>query len=645
MNVNQKTNCFFRRGLFKLAACTFLTTGISIGHVTAAPGSMGSKNSEITQQEAVTTKGKVIDERGEALIGVSIIEKGTTNGTVTNSNGNFTLRVIGEKPILVFSYIGYSSQEIVTENNKTLQVILKESSKMVDEVIITAYGTSKKSSFTGSVSVVNAEKLTKISSTNISQGLQGLSAGVQVINNSGRPGEDAQIIIRGLGSMTAATNPLYVIDGVPSDAPLNSYSTSDIESISVMKDAASTSLYGSRAGNGVILITTKKGKEGKTKVNLRASWGTSEFAVKFPTKVSAAKQYELAFEGLYNDATDFLGKSDADARQYAYDKVSSVYWNKTPITLSDGTTRNYRSGWNTDNPVGLDGKIKTDAERLWNFNAFDEAFSHRLKQDYGADISGAMGEKNNYFISFSMLDDKGVHISDHFKRFTSRTVLNTKVTKWFEMSNTLMYSNSTNNNGGFATRVFRVLPSEYSAYLWDYKKNQYATSPYTGQKQLDEGRNNGRAWWPGWSTFGTLTENTDNKKDNLQTISAFNFNILKGLTLRTTYSYQLTNAFDYLWRSPEREDEIIASEGRVDRSSYRNTSSTLNNVLTYDKTFGDNHLNILLGQEAYVYKTVGLEFQGQDLTYPILQKFRQHQKTLPDGQALTNIHLPATFQK
>lgn len=614
---SQSNRVVFSKGILKATTCIFLTAGISIPSVFALPVESRLQKIEMVQQDAVTISGKVIDQQGEPVIGANVTEKGTTNGTITDISGLFKLNVKNKSKLQV-SFIGYITQEILVGGQKTLTVTLIEDTQKIDEVIVTAFGTSKKSSFTGSASVVSADKLEKVAASNISQGLQGLSAGVQVVNSSGRPGDDATIVIRGLGSMTAKSDPLYVIDGVPSDAPLNVYSSSDIESITVLKDAASTSLYGSRAGNGVVLITTKKGKQGKTKVNLRANWGTSEFAVKFPEKVSPGKQYELAFEGLYNDATDFLGYNDAAARQYAHDKVTSVFWKETPLTLNDGTVRKYRSGWNMDNPIGLDGKLKSDAKRLWEFDAFDEAFSHRLKQDYGADISGAMGDKNTYFVSFSMLDDKGVHMSDHFRRFTGRAVLETKINKFVEMSNTMMYTSSKNTNGGFATRVFRVMPSNYSAYLWDHNTNSYAISPYTGNKQLDEGRNNGRNWWGNWSSFGCLSETVNNHTDNVQTISALTINLLKGLKLRSTYSYQYNNSFDQNWKNPEREDVLVLEEGTVGRAEYRATSHNVNNVLTYDKTISDvHHINVMIGQEIYKYniKSFGVSRTGLPLPF------------------------------
>ncbi len=565
-------------------------------------------DNEITaeaQQNRITITGKVVDEQNEPLIGVSVMEKGSTTGTASDLDGRYTLQVSGRQAVIHMTYLGYKTVEFTVGSQTTFTTQLIEDTQMIDAVIVTAYGVTKKSSFTGSASVVDTEKLQALQPSNITQGLQGLSAGVQVINNSGRPGEDGMIVIRGLGSMTANSNPLYVIDGVPSDVPLNSLSYSDIESITVLKDAASTSLYGSRAGNGVILITTKKGKAGKTTINVRATWSTSDFAVKFPEKVSASKQWELSFEGLYNDAIDFLDYNDAAARQYAHDNVSRVYWNSTPYTDHNGTKRNFKSGWNMDYPVGLDGKIKPEAKRLWEEDIFGQAFSHRLKQDYGIDMSGALGDKNNYFVSFSMLDDKGVFLTDHFKRFTGRAVLNTTVNKWLSIDNSIMYTSSTNYNGGFAARVFRTLPSEYSAYLWDHEKNEYAINQYSQKKAIDEGWYNGRAWWPRWSAFGSLSEAVKNWNDNVQTVSGATFNILPELTFKTVYSYQLQSWYYNNWRSPAREDQLVASEGSVDRSAYRNTSHTFSNVLNYDKTFEDHHVSVLLGQEAYKYTTNG----------------------------------------
>lgn len=632
--------------LLSMSVCIAFMLCSSSAYASDEAGMKPNSTLASVQQNKLTIKGMVTDEAGQGLPGVNIIEKGTTNGTISDLNGNFILNVVNAKSVLVLKYIGYGESEVLVGSQRNIHIVLKEDSKLIDEVIVTAYGKSTKAAFTGSASVVKAETLEKIAPTNITQGLQGLSAGVQVINQTGRPGTDAQIVIRGLGSMTASSNPLYVIDGVPSDAPLNSISSSDIESITVLKDAASTSLYGSRAGNGVILITTKSGKQGKTKVNLRASWATSDFAVKFPERVGAAKQYELAFEGLYNDATDFMNMDDTQARQYAHDNVTGVYWREVPVELADGTTRKYRSGWNTDYPVGLDGKIKSNAKRLWEEDLFDQSFKYRLKQDYGIDVSGGLGENNDFFVSASMLDDKGMHISDNFKRFTGRAVLNSRVNKWIALKNSILYTNSKIANSGFATRVFRVMPSVYSAFLWDHQKNDYGVSPYTGNYQLDQGRNNGRTWWPGWSAFGSYAETVDNKNDNVQTNSSLILSLLPGLEFKSVYSYQLMSSYNSYWSSPEVEDELVKNGGRIDKNMSRNFSHTVTNVLSYDKVFGTkNHAYILLGQEAYQYHSSAFGTSRAGLALPYFTEIGLASEDPTSESSTDNYSLASFFAK
>lgn len=590
-----------------------------------------------------TIKGVVSDSDGNPMVGVNIAIKGKSGGTVTDANGAFTIAVEGDDPTIVVSHTGFRTREIAIDGRSALNIVLEEDTQNLEEVMVVAYGTSKRATFTGSATVIDSKQLANTNTANVTQGLQGLSAGVQVVNSSGRPGADANIVIRGLGSLSVTNSPLYVVDGVPSDAPLSAYSPSDIESITVLKDAAATSLYGSRAGNGVILITTKRGKAGIAKVNARMGWSTSEFAVKFPEKVSAAKQWELTWEGLYNDATDFLGMNDEEARAYASERVPSVFWNSTPLTLSDGTTRNFRSGWNMDYPVGLDGKIKEGAERLWEVDLFDEAFSHRLKQDYGVDFSGAMGENNNYYASFSFLDDKGTHFSDNFRRFNGRVALDSKIADWFKVNNSIMYTNNTDKNGGFLTRVFRVLPTEYAPYLWDYETNSYSISPYTGKPQLDEGITNGRAWWPRWSAFGAMTESPVRHTDNLQTVSTVSLDLFDGLSLKSNYSFQLIDYFYNMWKSPEREDQILPEEGFVQRDNSRSYSHTLNNVLAYDKRFADaHHINVLVGQEIYHYATAGSSITRYGLGSPLFTEIALASNE-PTGSSFTDTYALASF--
>lgn len=228
-----------------------------------------------TAQSKPTVKGRIKSNTGESLIGVSVLEKGTTNGTVSDFNGDYLLEVSQSNATLVFSYIGFEMQEIALKNRDQLNVTLQEDIAGLDEVIVVAYGTQKKSSVTGSIAVVNAEKLKTATSPNVNTMLQGKVPGVQVLNQSGKPGEAATIRIRGKGTLNSSVDPLWVVDGVVSGtgAQLN---PNEIETISVLKDAAATALYGSRATNGVILVTTKSGRMGESKINVSAKFSISQ---------------------------------------------------------------------------------------------------------------------------------------------------------------------------------------------------------------------------------------------------------------------------------------------------------------------------------------------------------------------------------
>ncbi|HCC85023.1 MAG TPA: SusC/RagA family TonB-linked outer membrane protein, partial [Porphyromonadaceae bacterium] len=233
-------------------------------------------------QAQVNVRGKVVDATGETLIGVNVIVKGTTQGTITDTNGEFNLSVPSLNSTLIFSYVGYVEQEIPLNGRTYLNVMLEQDTELLDEVVVVGYGTQKKVNLTGSVQNVSSADLVKRNVSNTSIALQGLIPGVSVVTSSGRPGYDgAGIKIRGTGSLNSSSNPLILIDGVIVDAyGLNFIDMNSIASISVLKDAASASIYGSRASNGVILITTKRAEEGKLSFNYNGYVG-----VRTPTAI------------------------------------------------------------------------------------------------------------------------------------------------------------------------------------------------------------------------------------------------------------------------------------------------------------------------------------------------------------------------
>lgn len=215
--------------------------------------------------------GTVTDQSGEPLIGVGVFVKGTTNGASTDLDGKFVLSNVASNATLTVSSVGYKTIEVAVTGKTNLKIVLQEDNMALDETVVVAYGVTKKSSFTGSASVVKADQLEKISGSGFVEALQGMSAGVMVVNAEGAPGSDSRIQIRGIASMSGTSTPLYIVDGMPYDGTLNSINPSDIESMTVLKDAAASSLYGSRAANGVVVVTTKKGKSGKPTVNFKAT--------------------------------------------------------------------------------------------------------------------------------------------------------------------------------------------------------------------------------------------------------------------------------------------------------------------------------------------------------------------------------------
>jgi TonB-linked SusC/RagA family outer membrane protein len=258
MNVNRKTNCFFSKGLLKLAACTLLTTGISIGQLAAAPGNNAETMSQGVQQDATTIKGRVVDEKGEGLVGVSILEKGTGNGTISSTDGSYTVKVKGQKSVLVFSYIGSKKQEVAVGNNTTIKVTLLEDSKLVDEVVVIGYGTQRKGDVTSAISSVKSEDFTMGKIGDAAELVKGKVAGLSITKSSGDPNEKSSIMLRGVSTLQGNVSPLVLVDGV--EGTLTSVAPENISSIDVLKDASAAAIYGTRGANGVIIITTKSGK-------------------------------------------------------------------------------------------------------------------------------------------------------------------------------------------------------------------------------------------------------------------------------------------------------------------------------------------------------------------------------------------------
>ena len=371
-------------------------------------------NATVTQQ-TIKVKGQVVDQDGEPLIGATVRVKGVQSGVVTDFDGNFEISAAGNAT-LVISYVGYKDREVAVRNRAILDAIQLESdSHLLDQVVVVGYGTQKKADLTGSVSIVNADELKRVSNSNISTMLEGKVAGVQ-ITSDGQPGADPSVRIRGIGSF-GSTAPLYVIDGVPMGTTIRDFSPNDIETIQVLKDASAGAIYGSRAANGVVIITTKSGKKDQPlKVDYKGYFGV-DWIPSSTYDIMNADQY-----------SDYLGHAAANSN--------------TPLP----------SGYS----LGADGKYHFMDNT--NTDWFKEVFKTGTRQNHNVNLGGG-GAHNTYNVGLDYFQQKGTleGAGPNYKRFTAR-VNNMMETKFIQFNTSIVYSHSNQDGMGLsnAKSMYRV---------------------------------------------------------------------------------------------------------------------------------------------------------------------------------------------
>lgn len=530
--------------------------------------------------------GVVKDVMGEPLIGANVVEKGrSTNGVITDFNGKFTLEV-DESASLVVSYIGYLAQDIPTKGKGDFHIILKEDTNTLDEVVVTGYGDFKKATYTGSASVLTTEKLEALPVVSVGQMIESNIPGISVVaGTSSQPGAKTTLRVRGVASMNASTEPLYVLDGVPipsydlsnftsmSEAGgmgfIETLNPADIESITVLKDAASASLYGAKGANGVVLITTKKGKEGKLRVNMAAKYGITDFAYTYRPLMGGEERRKLIHEGLVNFQLD-KGVSEQEAQQYANANIDQ-YAKRLPQGYSDWESALFKTGY---------------------------------QQDYN--LSASAGNQNSSFIgSLGYTKQTGVSLNSEMERFTGRVDASNKYKKVeFGMNASFSWTKNVHLPEGkfygsaiYASKV-NLTPStpiynEDGTYASGYRENN-GYNPILEAEVNDYYARTVRA-------MGTA-KIAYNVWDNLKVSSVF------------TVDYSLTK--DFFFQSPDgRDGATYQGRGRMqmtDRIRY-----TSQNNLTYSKTFGKHSVSAVTAFEVMKYDYEDLyaakKTYGQDI--------------------------------
>ncbi len=586
---------FMNKRLTLILACLFLMLGTALAQ-TQITGTV------------------VSSEDGEPVIGASVKVVGTKTGTVTNTYGQFQLSVPSKSSQLEFTYIGMVPKTLKAQNG--MKVVLDPENKSLDEVIVVAYGSEKRSAFTGSATVVGSKEIGKLQVTSPVEALKGKVAGVQMTNASGRPGSTSSIRVRGISSITAGNDPLIVVDGSPYEGDINTISPDDIENITVLKDAASSALYGSRGSNGVIIVTTKSAKAGEGTITVDAKWGSNSRAVPdYKYITSPARYYEIWYAALKNYASDKLGYSAADAHVWANKNVASA-----------GNT-DYGLGYNVytvpegQTLIGTNGKLNPNATlgRTYTYNGneyyiqpddwADETFKNSLRQEYTVTGQGS-NDKGSFYMSGNYLKLNGLTVSSNYERYTGRFKADYKIKPWLKLIGNMNYTHYNQNwtgdegSSGSSGNVFALtkMGAIYPIYIRDGKGNIIHDNN-SGIDYYDYGdaKING-LYRPYLSQANPLSSNQlDESKVNGNTVNLvgtaevtflkdFKFSSINNIYVDESRQTNTTNPF---------YGQYASSKGIIYKYHMRSFTYDLQQLLNWSHTFGEHTVSAMLGHDYY----------------------------------------------
>lgn len=560
----------------------------------------------VNAQISSVTGTVISEEDGLPVVGATVHVRGTSVGTVTDANGKFTLNKIPATAKTVeVAFMGMETRTVLIKPN--MKVTLYPDVEALDEVMVVAYGTAKKSAFTGSAAVVKAEAIEMRQVSNVTQALSGTMAGVQTTSSNGQPGTSASVRIRGIGSMSAGNAPLYVVDGIPFDGDISSINTQDIESMTVLKDAAAAALYGARGANGVILITTKKGKSGEAKINLEARWGVNSRGVENYDVMTNPNQYmETLYRARYNQAYYNMGKSAAAAHASANAELfDAVGYQMYSLPAGEGL-------------IGVNGKINPNATLGYSDGKYyytpdnweDETIESQMRQEYNLSVNGG-NDKLNYYLSAGYLEDGGIIEGSGFNRLTTRLNADYQAKKWLKVGANMSYTNSESyypddqtatNSSGNAFNLGNTLAPIYPMYVRDAAGNIMYDQNF-GNPIYDYG--------DGQSTPYTRNYmNMSNPKGDLiynsreYLMDIFNgkwfaeITPLKGLKLTASYGVHMdyTRYHNY---DNKYYGQSANSGGNTTQSNSRTFAFNQQYLATYEKSFGKHNIDLLAGYESY----------------------------------------------
>ena len=566
--------------------------------------------------------GTVTGPDGSPVVGATVVVEGTTIGTSTDLQGKYTLAAPANGTLVV-SFIGYDDAKLAVNGKTTVNVVLKESSKAIDEIIVTAFGEAKKDAFTGSAKVVSADDLSKTQSSNVSDALVGKVAGMQMSSSSGRPGSTQSITVRGPGSIYSGTAPLWVVDGMPYEGDINNINPADIESITVQKDAASNALYGARGANGVIMVTTKRAKAGDARVTFDGKWGLNTRALQTYDYVdNAGEYYALHYQALYNNFK-LGGKSDTEANLLANNLLTSnepggLGYNV--MTVPAGQLLIGQNGkLNPNATVGR--KVVHEGKEYWlqPDDWLNALYKPSFRQEYNVNVTAA-GEKTNFFASFGYLDNDGIIDGSGMERYTTRLRADYQAKKWLKVGGNFAYTHfnwyqgdspsaeGASDGGSVFATALKTAPI-YPIYIRDGNGNHIYDKWGFPIYDIGNGANAGMKR----TTGGTSNELQDiqlnkytsegnafsaNGFAEVRFYSDLKFVFNAGMNLDETRSTTLMNPY---------YGQFATEGGIISKTHSRQISYNLQQLLNYTHTFADKHnLDVLVGHETFDLKGYSL---------------------------------------
>ena len=542
----------------------------------------------------VTVKGTVKDaSTGEEIPFASIQVKGTSTGANADVNGAYSISV-PSSATLVFSSIGYLNAEIAVNGRGVIDVALAPDAEALEESIVVAYGVQKKSSFTGSASQLSGDKLAKMQTTSVSKALEGAVPGLMTSSSTGAPGSNASFQIRGVGSVNASTAPLIVVDGVPYEGSMNSIPAQDIESITVLKDAAANSMYGARGSNGVIIITTKRGSAGKVNITFDAKLGVNTRAVpEYDIVTDPGEYYELMWEAARNSVYYTGVMSLPQANDYASASLLDIL----------GPYNIYKGIPDTAIVDPATGKLNPDAKALkWKELWSRDIFRPGARQEYSVIASGG-SDKTQGYLSAAYVNDQGYLPNSGFSRISVRAKVDHTVNNFIQAGVNLAYSNTDQQkyNGSEQSNYSNIfmfsqaIAPIYPIHLFDQEGVQQFNAK--GQALYDWGET-GRAYAPSSNPFGQMLSSLVTKTtDNISSRGYVNINILPDLVFSVNAAYDVFNVRDNEYTTPIGGDAANVG-GRGEQQSSRISSFNANQLLTWTPTFGEHSITALLGHET-----------------------------------------------